>query len=115
MRLAGLRAQLVEPGMRGFRDMFVTADFLAPVVIVVFMNYAQFTDFGCAADIWMFQMLPEFGFALLLDWAHVKTSVGVGGLGQGAGHVRRRRRGGGEEPSVPNPKAEVDVEWEYVH
>ncbi|KIO16005.1 hypothetical protein M407DRAFT_247100 [Tulasnella calospora MUT 4182] len=74
------------------------------------MTCAGFTNFDRAADIWMFQMLPEFGFALLLDWAHIKTAVGVGGLGQGTGHVGRR--GSGEEA---NPNAEVDVEWEYVH
>lgn len=76
------------------------------------MAYAQFTDFGCAANIWIFQMLPEFGFALLLDWAHIKTAIGVGNAGQGTGHIRPRRRGGGGEADLPNPNA--DVEWEYV-
>ncbi|KAG8935280.1 hypothetical protein FRC01_003030 [Tulasnella sp. 417] len=114
MRLAGLRAGLAEPRLRSLHDAFLTPGFLAPVMIVVFMTYAQFTDFGSAADIWMFQMFPEFGFALLLDWAHIMTAVGVGGVGQGNGHVRRRRRGGGEA-NLPNLNAEVDGEWEYVH
>ncbi|KAG8890103.1 hypothetical protein FRC00_014346 [Tulasnella sp. 408] len=112
MHLAGLQAKLVEPGMQGFREIFLTPNFFASVTIVVFMAYAQLTDFGRAADIWMCQMLPEFGFALLLDWAHIKTAVGVGKAGQGTGHIRRRRRGGGGEADLPT---EVDVEWEYVH
>ncbi|KAG9044395.1 hypothetical protein FS837_008220 [Tulasnella sp. UAMH 9824] len=114
IHLAGLQAKLVEPGMQSFREMFLTPNFFASVTIVVFMTCAQFTDFGCAADIWMFQMLPEFGFALILDWAHIKTAVGVGKAGQGSGHIRRRRRAGGGEADLPNPNAEVDVEWEYV-
>lgn len=79
------------------------------------MAYAQFTDFSGTADIWMLQMVPEFGFALLLDWAHIKTAIGVGKAGQGTGHIRPRQRGGGGEADLPNPNAEVDVEWEYVH
>ncbi|KAG8990033.1 hypothetical protein FRB90_001961 [Tulasnella sp. 427] len=114
-RLVGNHTQVREPGTQSVRDTFLRLDFVAQMMLVLLMTYGRVLDFSCATDIWMFQMLLEFGCALLLDWAHIKTAIGNT---QGSGHVRRRRRGGGEEIDLHEHNeimADADADdWELL-
>ncbi|KAG8973696.1 hypothetical protein FRC05_008284 [Tulasnella sp. 425] len=104
MRLAGIQAELMEPSMQSLRGMFLTPDFLVPVMIICFTTYKQIADFGCPSNILMLQA-AEFALALIMDWAHIKTAIGPGQVA---------RRGGGES-NLPNLGAQPDSEWELLH